>query len=300
MSIRIYINETVEIRNENEATRKFTRVIKPYIEQINAMAELQDLNIFRLYLEADGESVSIKDIECSEPDNCFIVTDEIAAQQQITHCVLPKDHRLFRMLDKLTESQKIRLNIEYEILDSRYINEYGANFFDLHLRNQQETLSAFVSYKCCMHYPENDPLDTTHLYCFDETVSGYLPYTERKIYEQNNRNWMIENFTFCAQVKDETKKPELATILQYELSEYGMGHVEQEDDDIVSVNRNGWIENGKVSDFIGNLKYLLSYISDYDSEPDLACTVFSTDHEELIAVKVFAKEGEIRAEYCYC
>ena len=116
MSTRININEALEINNTNEETLELVSIIKPYIEQINGMIELRDLNIFRLYLSADDESVEVKNVECYEPDNSFVIGNGFTGQRQVTHSVIPKDHKLFAILDKLTEAKNITLEMEYSIL----------------------------------------------------------------------------------------------------------------------------------------------------------------------------------------
>ena len=301
MSTVINIKERLEINNVNGDTYEFTRIIKPYIEQINGMAELQELTVLRLCLSVDDESVEVKDVECYESDNGLVVAGGVITQRQTTHCVVSKEHELFSLLDKLPQAKKISLSIEYDILHSKYINEYGANYFDLHLRDMHEQLSSYILYKCCMHYPENDSLNTTHFYLFDKTSDGYVPYVSGNFLDTDNRNWMIENFNLCISVDDLAKREKVISVMQKRFEKYHISeNVEDDGFGNAFVGGNGFIENGKISDFIQDLKSVVIYVANYDSEPELACTVFSTDNDNFIAVKVYTNQGKIETEYCFC
>lgn len=301
MTRRIYINERIEIDNVNEKTCELARVIKPYIEQINGMIELQDLVIMDLELSVDEESAVAKTDRCYEPGTGYVLTDSGMTLKQVTNCVISKDHDLLRLLDRLPQARKISLKIEYEMMHSKYLCEYGADFFEMHLKNMHDALSEYVTYKCCMHYSENDPLDTTHFYRFDRTFNGYVPYEKAEHSETKNRFWMLENFDFCISIDDFVKRQEVISVMQKKLEKYDISN-DAEDDGYGNafLCGNGFIDNGKIADLIAELNRIFKYVSVYDSEPDFACTAFTVDNDEFIAVRIFAEEGKIKTEVCYC
>ena len=301
MTRRIYINERIEIDNVNENTCGLAKVIKPYVEQINGMIELQDLTIMELKLSVDDETVETKVDTCYEPDNGYVFIESGITQRQTTHCIISKDHDLFRILDKLPQARKIYLKIEYEMMHSKYLCEYGADFFEMHLKNMHDALSEYVTYKCCMHYSDSDPLETTHFYRFDRTFNGYVPYASGNFLETDNRNWLIEKFDLCISVDDFAKRDKVISVMQKRLEKYHMSeNVEDDGFGNAFAGGNGFIENGKISNFIEDLKSIVTYVANYDSEPELACTVFSTHNDDFIAVKVYANRGKIETEYCFC
>lgn len=296
MSTRINITESLKINNVNEDTYELASVIKPYIEQINGMIELRDLSIFRLYLNVDGKRVEIKNVQCYEPDNCFVIGDGFVGQQQVSHCLVSKDHDLFKLFDNLAEAKDIILEMEYSILHDAYTSVYGANFFDLHLRNMHELLSDYVEYKCCMHYEEHSYDSNIIIYCFDETYNGEIPYSRGNVCDSSERNWSVCNFVFSVGVENETEKIEAEAILKESFSEYDFNDI-CSDEDCVWIETNCFLKNYRLCDFIAGLNKAKENISHIDSEVDTFLSVFSTD-DDYIAARIYTENGEIVTDWC--
>ena len=296
MSTRININEVLEINNTNEETLELVSVIKPYIEQINGMIELRDLNIFRLYLSADDESVEVKNVECYEPDNSFVIGNGFAGQRQVTHSVIPKDHMIFAILDKLTEAKNITIEMEYSILHDAYTSVYGANFFDLHLRNMHELLSPYVSYKGCMNYEEFEYDENISIYIFDESHEGYQPFERCVIGDAEKRNWSVCNFIFSVSVENEVERNNAIKILEESFSEFDFEDPDY-DEDCVWIETNYFLRDYRISDFIIVLNKATENISCIDSEPYASLSVFSTA-DEYIAARIYTENGEIVTDWC--
>ena len=297
MSTRIYITESLKINNVNEETSKFAEVVKSYIEQINGMIGLRDLNICRLRLSVDNERVEIEDVKCSEPGNCSVSGDRFADLNKMTHCVISKDHNLFRLLDKLTEEKDISLEMEYEILHDAYTSVYGSDFFDLYLKDMHMMLSDYVTYKCCMLNEESEYEDNLRIYRFDETYCGEVPFLRGVLNDAAERNWSICNFVFSVGVENETEKIDAEAILKESFSEYGFNNI-CSDEDCVWIETNCFLKNYRLCDFIAGLNKAKENISHIDSEVVTFLSAFSTD-DDYIAARIYTENGMIVTDWCF-
>ena len=296
MSIRINITESLKINNVNEDTYELVSVIKPYIEQINGMIELRDLSIYRLYLSADGESVEVKDVKCYEPDNCFVIGDGFVGHKQVSHCLISKDHDLFKLFDKLAEAKDISFEMEYSISHNACSSVYGFNFLDLHLRNMHELLSPYVSYKCCMNYEEFEYDENISIYIFDESHEGYQPFERCVIGDAEKRNWSVCNFIFSVSVENVVERNNAIKILEESFSGFDFKDPDY-DEDCVWIETNYFLRDYRISDFIIVLNKATENISCIDSEPYASLYVLSTD-DEYIAARIYTEIGEIVTDWC--
>lgn len=296
MSIRINITESLKINNVNEDTYELVSVIKPYIEQINGMIELRDLSIYRLYLSVDGESVEVKDIKCFEPENCFVIGDGFAGQKQVSHCVISKEHDLFKLSDKLAKAKDITLEMKYSISHNACTSVYGADFFNLYLRNMHELLSPYVSYKCCMNYEELEYDQNVSIYIFDESHKGYQPFERCVIGDAEKRNWTVCNFIFSVSAENEADRNNALKIIGESFADFDF-EAQCYDEDCVWIETNYFLRDYRISDFIEHLNKAIENISCIDPEPYASLSVFSTD-EKYIAGRIYTEDNQLVADWC--
>ena len=261
MSTVININERLEINNVNEDTYEFAGIIKSYLEQISGMCELQNLDIRRIVLTVDGDTAEITNVDCFEKDNCFCVSNSGAMQRQVTHQVISADHPLFTLADKIQNGKEIKFTAEYEIRHSAYMNAYGAEFFELQFRGEED-LSPYVTYECCTEYPEEDHHCRVSVYRFSESFNGTVPFERDEYKNDISRNWLVCGFFFGVGYETEIEKNNVTEILKESFSAYDFDCIDS-DDECVFIDFSNFLRDCRISDFIeainkATLKHLLS------------------------------------------
>lgn len=296
MSTVININERLEINNVNEDTYEFAGIVKSYLEQISGMCEIQNLNIFRITLTVDGETAEITDIDCFEEDNCFCISKYGAMQRQVTHQVIPAEHPLFLLVDKIQNGKEIQLTAEYKIWHSAYMNVYGSEFFELQFRDE-EALSPYVTYECCTEYPEEEHQYRVGVYRFNEGFNGTVSFERDECNGDTSRNWMVCGFFFGVGFETKEEKNKATEILKESFSAYDFDSVDS-DDECVWIDSNIYLKDCRISDFIEMVKQAMINISSIDSAPDVMMSAFSTGNDDFIAVRAFVEKGELVIESC--
>ena len=241
MSTEINTYEVLEINNVNEDTAEVAKKLVEYLQQFNHMKSLESLNIQKLNLTVDGETVLLEGVEEAEWGNTYVVTQNddgfsSFGQKRIERALWSESSPLMHLIYRIIEGKQISLQLSFTVM-KLFGSQYGYSFFYDYFKNvaDKENLSDYVTYKCLEYY-DSDPAVVSFRFekISDEMLCEYPKETNDLIKIHDIPQWLSYNFN-CEILGDdpieENERLELIQKIQEWYSLFADGSEFNDDDE---------------------------------------------------------------------